>query len=543
MAILRENIAARDKRLAELVALQAHDGAFYLESSALIWEITYPIKEKLLIIPYLPIYNGIVIKRSKLNDDRWQEIEQDAGLPLLTWAQTCPILAEVMCLLPEDVKKIALLVRHLQISMLNMCLQSNAFKQLCESDFNLAWLFLGCVQQAQLPKEDIEHWLTRPRLDLLELVSGHRQKWMLKWLRKVSASVGDVHEWQRLQKWLRDPQQTAYLNGFGQASVSFLQILTLIDLPIDVRQWQGDLERVKPLSGKDIRSWLWEVKQIAEDVQRIGKALGIPAYSHFDRVRSFDGLKKRHDKWTKRLNKVLPQEDGLCGVFPKPPLEGTKTIKPIRTFLALCKEGRRMKHCVSSYREAIEQGERYIYQYLGEERATIELTCMDGTWSLGQIKGRNNSAPSADTLKRIQAWFDRYEGSMAAYQKRRRALMARPNDVFFPMPPFVTESPLTAIETEQMYRIEQRYMNGHIQSTIEQIHNGERYVFRVEEPGKEYVIEFECLDNERLNSNRWEVINVVRRDGTRRQGDADLLEWWLAMSEAEQGWTLLEQGE
>jgi len=202
-----------------------------------------------------------------------------------------------------------------------------------------------------------------------------------------------------------------------------------------------------------------------------------------------------------------------------------------------------MKHCVSSYREAIEQGERYIYQYLGEERATIELTCMDGTWSLGQIKGRNNSAPSADTLKRIQAWFDRYEGSMAAYQKRRRALMARPNDVFFPMPPFVTESPLTAIETEQMYRIEQRYMNGHIQSTIEQIHNGERCVFRVEEPGKEYVIEFECLDNERLNSNRWEVINVVRRDGTRRQGDADLLEWWLAMSEAEQGWTLLEQGE
>ncbi len=543
MAILRENIAARDKRLAELVAKQTHDGAFYLENSSLIWEISYPIKEKLLIIPYLPIYNGIIIKRSKLNDNRWQEIEQDAGLPLLTWAQTCPILAEVVRFLPEDVKKVALSVRYLQISMLNMCLQSDAFKQLCESDFNLAWLFLGCAQQAQLSKEDIEHWLTRPRLDVLELVSGHRQKWMLKWLRKVDASVGDVHEWQRFKKWLRDPQQAAYLNGYGQASVSFLQIMTLIDLPIDVRQWQGDLEEVKPLPGKDVRSWLWEVKQMAEDVQRIGKALGIPAYSHFDRVRSFDGLKKRHDKWTKRLNKVLPQEDGLWGVFPKPPLEGTKTIKPIRTFLALCKEGQRMKHCVSSYRQTIEQGESYIYRFLGEERATIELTCMNGTWSLGQIKGKNNSAPSADTLKSIQAWFDQYEGSMAAYQKRRRALMARPNDVFFPMPPFVTETPLTAIETEQMFRIEQRYMNGHIQSTIEQIHNGERYVFRVDDPGKERVIEFECLDNERLNGNRWEVVNVVRRDGTRSQGDDDLLDWWLAMSEAEQGWTLLERGE
>lgn len=183
MAILRENIAARDKRLAELVAKQTHDGAFYLENSSLIWEISYPIKEKLLIIPYLPIYNGIVIKRSKLNDDRWQEIEQDAGLPLLTWAQTCPILAEVVRFLPEDVKKMALSVCYLQISMLNMCLQSSSFKQLCESDFNLAWLFLGRAQQAQLSRDDIEHWLTRPRLDLLELVSGHRQKWMLKWMR------------------------------------------------------------------------------------------------------------------------------------------------------------------------------------------------------------------------------------------------------------------------------------------------------------------------------------------------------------------------
>lgn len=347
-----------------------------------------------------------------------------------------------------------------------------------------------------------------------------------------------MHEWQRLQKWLREPQQTAYLNGFGQVSVSFLQIMTLIDLPIDVRQWQGDLEEVKPLPGREIRSWLWEVKKSAEDVQRIGKALGIPAYSHFDRVRSFDGLKKRHDKWTKRLNKVLPQEEGLWGVFPEPPLEETKVIKPIRTFLALCKEGQRMKHCASSYRETIEQGESYIYRYMGEQRATIELKCLNGTWSLEQIKGRQNAEATSETLKAVQDWFDQYEGSLASYQKRRRALMARPNDVFFPMPPFVTEPPLTAIETEQMFHNEQRYMNDHIQSTIEQIRNGERYVYRVDEPGKERVIEFECLGND-----RWEVINAVRRDGTRRQYDTDLLDWWLGTHSADQDWMVLEQGE
>ncbi|WP_067102223.1 hypothetical protein [Marinomonas atlantica] len=116
--------------------------------------------------------------------------------------------------------------------------------------------------------------------------------------------------------------------------------------------------------------------------------------------------------------------------------------------------------------------------------------------------------------------------------------MARPNDVFFPMPPFVSEPPLTAIETEQMFHNEQRYMNDHIQSTIEQIRNGERYVYRVDEPVKERVIEFECL-----GKGRWEVIHAVRRDGTRRQDDTELLAWWLGTHSADQDWMVLEQGE
>ncbi|WP_191603752.1 PcfJ domain-containing protein [Marinomonas algicola] len=538
MAILREHIAARGKRLAELVDKQTQDGAFYLEDSALIWDITNPIKEKLLIMPYLPIQEGIVIKRRKLNDERWQEVEQDAGLPLLTWAQTCPILAEVVRFLPEDAKKMALLVRYLQISMLNTCLQSDAFKQLCESDFNLAWLFLGCAQKAQLTEKDIEHWLTRPRLDLLELVAGHRQKWMLKWLRKVTASIGDVHEWERLQKWIRDPQQVAYLNGFEAVSVSFLQIMTLLDLPIDIRKWRDDLETLKPLSGKDVRSWLWQVRETAEDVQRMGKALGIPAYSHFDNVHSFAGLKRRHDKWMKRLLLLLPEEEGLRGVFPMPPFEGTETIQPILTFMSLCKEGQRMRHCVSSYRENIEQGESYIYRFLGAQRATVELICSKGGWSLGQIKGHHNTEPTAETLSDIQAWFDQYEGSKVSYLERRRSLSARPNDVFFPLPPFVTESPLIALESEQMYEREQRYMNGQIQSTVEQIHKGERYVFRVERPEAERVIEFECAAN-----GQWQVVNVACREVARNQNDVDLLDWWLAMSDIPEGWSVLEVGD
>ena len=538
MAILREDIAARDKRLAELVDMQTHDGSFSLEGSALIWDITYPIKEKLLIIPYLPVHEGIVIKRSKLSDDRWQEIEQDAGLPLLSWAQTCPILAEVVRFLPKDVKEMALSVRHLEISMLNMCLQSGAFKQLCESDFNLAWLFLGFSQQAQLSRDDIEHWLTRSRADLLELVAGHRKKWMLKWLRKVSANVGDVHDWQRLQKWLRDPQQVAYLNGFGHASVSFLQIQTLVDLPVDIRQWKDDLEEIKSFSGNDVRSWLWQVRETAEDVQRIGKALGIPTYSHFNNVYSFAGLKRRFDKWIKRLLLVLPQEEGLRGVFPIPPLKGTETIKPILTFMSLCKEGRGMRHGVSRYLEKIEQGESYLYLFLGKQRATIELTYSRAGWSLGQIEGQHNTAPTAETLRDIQVWFDQYEGSQASYLKRRRSLFARPNDVFFPLPPFVTESPLIAIESEQMYDREQRYMSGLIQSTAEQIHKGERYVFRVKRPEAERVIEFECGAD-----GQWQVVNVACREVARYQYDVDLLDWWLAMSDVPEGWSVLEAGD
>ncbi|MAE20370.1 hypothetical protein CMK12_15815 [Candidatus Poribacteria bacterium] len=536
MAILREALLTREKRLKTLVAECGQGESMYMEGPALVWDLQHPIQEKLLIVPYMLSFPGIIMKRWHADERKWKALEQDAGLPLLTWAQTCPILAEVVRFLPEDVTSVASSVRYLQVSVLNHCMTNPAFKQLCESDFNLAWLFLGCADQAQLRTSDIEHWLTRPRVDLLELVTGHREKWVLKWLRKVRASVGDVHEWKRLQRWASEPQQVAYLAGFGVSSVGFLQSVILIEPSVDIRNWHLDLEELKAMPAKARNRWLYDVKKLGEDVQRLGKALGVHPAMHFKGVCSYKGLQRRHDKWAKRLNDSFHLGQSVSGAFPRPPLEGNDVIQPIRTFYHLCCEGQEMQHCVSSYSEKVMRGESYIYRYLGAQRATIELICQYSVWSIGQIKGHNNDGATEQTIQAVKHWFDQYEYSTQSFIDRRRSLVSRPNDVFFPVPPFVTTSPLSALETEQMFANEQRYMNGHIQSTVAQIHAGERYVYRIDDPDAERVVEFE-----KSAEGRWQMINMVRRDGSYRKGDDDLLDWWLAMNEPPYDWSVFEK--
>ena len=533
MAVLREALLAREKRLEALVAERGQDECMYMEGPALVWELQSPIQEKLTIVPYMLSFPGIIMKRWHADERKWKELEQDAGLPLLSWAQTCPILAEVVRFLPEDVSGMASSVRYLQISMLNRCMTIPAFKQLCESDFNLAWLFLGCADQAQLSKEQIEQWLTRSRVDLLEWVTGHREKWVLKWLRKVTASVGDVNEWQRLKAWASDPQQAVYLSGFKDANVAFLQTMILMDLVVDIRSWQEDLAELYDMSWLDKKQRLSVIKDLAEDVQRLGNALGIKATEHFAGVNSYRGLLSRHEKWVKRLNGIMPVGDDLKGIFPKPPLSGNDLVEPIRTLHDLHYEGTLMQHCVSSYRYEVMSGNRYIYRYLGPQRATVELRFTGGAWHIAQIKGQNNEEATAETRAAIQTWYDQYEYSQQAYLTRRRVLMARPNDVFFPLPPIVTQPPFRAIETEQAFAQDQRFINGHIMTTPEQIHAGERYVYFIDEPDAERAVEFE-----KQADGRWEVINLVRRDGTRRQQDARELDEWLAMDDVACDWSV-----
>ncbi|RUM53665.1 MAG: hypothetical protein DSY85_08580 [Marinomonas sp.] len=535
MAVLREALLAREKRLEALVAERGQDECMYMEGPALVWELQSPIQEKLTIVPYMLSFPGIMMKRWHADERKWKELEQDAGLPLLSWAQTCPILAEVVSFLPEEVSSMASSVRYLQISMLNRCMTIPAFNQLCESDFNLAWLFLGCADQAQLSKEQIEQWLTRSRVDLLEWVTGHREKWVLKWLRNVQLSVGDVHEWRRLKNWASDLQQAVYLSGFKGANVAFLQAMILKDMAIDIRSWQNDLAELYNMSPLHRRQRLADIKALSEDIQRLGNALGIHATGHFLGVNSYQGLLKRHEKWMKRLNKVVPVQNDAQGVFPKPPLNGNERIEPIRTLYDLHHEGKLMQHCVASYREEVMAGKSYIYRYAGVQRATVELRCTDGVWGIAQVKGQNNEEATAETMSAIRAWFDQYEYSQYAYLTRRRALLAHPNDVFFPLPPIVTQPPFRAIETEQTFAQDQRFMNGHIMSTPAQIHAGERYVYFIDDPDVERVVEFE-----RQSDGHWEMVNMVRRDGTHRQQDAHDLDALLAMSDTAFDWSMFE---
>ena len=159
--------------------------------------------------------------------------------------------------------------------------------------------------------------------------------------------------------------------------------------------------------GNANRHWL-------EDVRRLGNALGIPPESHFSGLRSIRGVKRRHDKWVERLNKRLAARNEeyklpISGFYPKPPIEATEWIQPILTRRALQNEGREMQHCVASYDDSVADGNCYIYRFLGEQRATIELKRFNGIWYLGQILGKENSPATDETRQVVEAWFAQYQ--------------------------------------------------------------------------------------------------------------------------------------
>lgn len=93
--------------------------------------------------------------------------------------------------------------------------------------------------------------------------------------------------------------------------------------------------------------------------------------------------------------------------FPKPPLEGTEQIQPIRTPDQLAQEGREMRHCVAIYTKACYLGECYIYRVLGPERATLEVVPDErGGWRVGQAYKASNRLPNPQTMESLRQWAE-----------------------------------------------------------------------------------------------------------------------------------------
>lgn len=90
--------------------------------------------------------------------------------------------------------------------------------------------------------------------------------------------------------------------------------------------------------------------------------------------------------------------------FPTPPIPGNEILQPILTPQALLKESQEMKNCVLDYYESIKSGQNYFYKWLGDERATVQLSLDDkgAGWKLVQHLGCKNHDLDQLTIRAIR---------------------------------------------------------------------------------------------------------------------------------------------
>jgi PcfJ-like protein len=91
-----------------------------------------------------------------------------------------------------------------------------------------------------------------------------------------------------------------------------------------------------------------------------------------------------------------------------PPLKGTETIIPIRTFKDLDEESREMHHCILSYCRAVWEKRYYAYRVMAPERATVGIEIgKDGKLEIVELKLVCNAEPSEETRLEVWEWFRR----------------------------------------------------------------------------------------------------------------------------------------
>lgn len=148
-----------------------------------------------------------------------------------------------------------------------------------------------------------------------------------------------------------------------------------------------------------------ELNQIVDDCRRMGAS-----QKQLQRVQNRQQLKQLHDRLVERFNVEqtavqLAHYKNIYGQYPAPPLPGTEHIQAVTSWEELMREGKEMRHCVSSYHQSIHNRRVFIYRVFGETRLTLSINKCNGRWVLGELKGFANSLPSSSDKELVKKWL------------------------------------------------------------------------------------------------------------------------------------------
>lgn len=130
------------------------------------------------------------------------------------------------------------------------------------------------------------------------------------------------------------------------------------------------------------------------------------------RCTSIDALRALHNNLVRELNRLERScwrhraAEGHFLALPEPPVASCDGMSALSTQEMIFDEGLQMDHCIVSYIDRVLAGKYYVYQMTEPERLTIGLKkSIAGLWSIDQVKGKRNTAPSKSGMDIVQWWF------------------------------------------------------------------------------------------------------------------------------------------
>jgi hypothetical protein len=394
----------------------------------------------------------------------------DPGLPLFDvsvdwvrpWRET----------IPSDVRDILAQFVLGRWALLYWASRYPSALDLLRSEPKLLWLLVMTGEQVGWSEGTIAHYLRIKRRAILRVCGLQSSNAALNRLAKCELSPYGVESLGRLRSLLASFEILHALRHAKSICGATLRFMQQFPALMHAR-WVQD--------AADEPGNFAELNQLVADIRQMGQQL------HRDdvedqmlRCRNCAELWRLHDRWVDQLNRDRRQDLNSATAlarprhprewmpwlgrvlrnrirqtlqswsrcfrrYPAPPLAGTATIRPIRTYRALLKEGRSQRHCVAAYHERVMAGHYYVYQVLQPERCTLGLMLTPGQPPrLDQLKGVRNRVVSDATQRTVEDWLNQRRQSAVA--NRSHAKEVRKPEQPRPIPDAVPRPPIQPLD-------------------------------------------------------------------------------------------------
>lgn len=319
-------------------------------------------------------------------------------------------IARFLSLIPGAIREHLALYTVDQLPMLQLCARSKRAVQLLYSSPNLLWFILPeLMEYLTQTGVDADTVLGNKRRVLLCMAGGRDEPWIVRLLERLGPAPdrNALAGRQSFHILMNTPNALETLRHKKALTWDMIVYAAknthLFAEPIMRRIFLDNMD--ESMMKREHSS----CRHLLDDTRRMGLILGIDDSLKLIRAcRSYTALETLHDAWTRRVNALQLQREGMALTFPPPPLPGGQDIVPITTMEELLEEGRLMHHCVGSYAGAVRDGISYIYKVLHPERATLEIKKTFQGWRLAQLRCRYNGHPDEHTVQTVNDWFGQY---------------------------------------------------------------------------------------------------------------------------------------